>query len=434
MKMKKILLLIVLPFTFLSVLSAQITQEQADEIVLERISQRMIPPYTIYAKKNLQDGIGIVTSANETLDLDYWCWIYFYYSNANNAVGHYLIVNGNNGNVLEINAKSDGAPRDLDTWRVVNAGFELGQLEKILDGYAAYTFDFDSKGNAWIATQKGLVCYNYNTNETTVYNSENSAFSGSVYDIAVDKNDNVWIASLGVWKFDGTEFTFYDSKNTPMPEDIVWSIAVDSQNNIWMASCRFQMGGLVKYDGTAWTVYTPDNSPLPGNFIHDITIDKLDNVWLALSDSTNRVYLAKISNDQWTAYNENDFGFMPRAYIHRIQFDSKNRLWGTFNFGYLSTIFLPPPHLFIFDGNNTTQLSVGNIIRSFRYAQMFIDRNDYVWCFNLFSVSGVWINERWIQFDRSEFDGNDMQMIKEDPNGKIWFGTENGIYIRGNTE
>ena len=301
---------------------------------------------------------------------------------------------------------------------------ELGTLQKILD-YGVTALAFDSKGDAWIGTDQGLI--RYNENETVVYNSENSALPKNllILDIAVDKNDNVWIGSDGVWKYDGTEFILYNSQNTAMPEDIVWSIAVDSKNNVWMASYRFLQGGLVKYDGTNWTTYTPENSSLPTNSIKGIAIDKSDNVWLALSDYVYDAYLVKISNDEWTVYDENDLGFEP-CYFGGIQFDSRDRLWGVIDYSLSSPRQSPPPHFFIFDGNNTTLLSCGNNYYSM-LPKITIDSNDYVWCFGLASTCGVWINEQWTQFDRSKFGGESVWVIKEDHKGRIWFGGK-GVY------
>ena len=320
--------------------------------------------------------------------------------------------------------------------------FEFGSFQKILDGHGVRAIAFDSKENAWLAAfqleiqeeTSRLVYYiiRYNEKETVIYNSENSVLPQdfSVWDIAVDKNDDVWIgASDGVWKYDGNEFTRYNSQNTAMPEDIVWSIAVDSKNNIWMASCRFRQGGLVKYDGIQWTAYTPDNSSMPTNSVKGIAIDKSDNVWLALSDYVNQAYLVRISNDKWNVFDENDLGFKP-YYFGGIQCDSKNRLWGEIDYSLSSTWVSPSPHFFIFDGKNTTQLSCGDNIRiSSSRAGITIDNNDYVWS----SVGGVWIGERWKQFDfdfNGEYAGVGVWAIKEDVKHRIWFGTEDGIYIQ----
>ena len=120
--MKKICILIALPFMCFMALSAQITQEQADEIVLEHLSQVSVP-YSLFAKEDVQKNMIITTSAGEILELDYSCWVYNVRSGYT-AFGNYLIVNESNGNLLEIKPKSESVPDDLEKWRIVDIGCE----------------------------------------------------------------------------------------------------------------------------------------------------------------------------------------------------------------------------------------------------------------------------------------------------------------------
>ena len=305
---------------------------------------------------------------------------------------------------------------------------DKSSLPKILDGYGVNKIAFDSKGNAWIIAWKlktnsetKYYIIRYNAQETVIYHSENSILPEDfwIMDIAVDKNDNVWIGgSGGLLKYNGKEFTFYNTQNTAMPEDIAWSIAVDSKNNIWMASCRVRQGGLVKYDGTEWTVYTPDNSDLPVNMIHSIAVDQSDNVWLALGEYVTQGSLVKISDDHWNVYTEKELGFQP-YWWGRIQSDSKNRLWGSIS--YLFSSYSGPhfPHFIIFDGKETTLLSYDDL------PKISMDNTDYVWYFG-----GLWIGNQWTKLDPSEFGGLSVRVVKEAPDGRIWFGAEDGIYIR----
>ena len=113
--MKKIFLLIAAPFALFTALLAQVTQEEADSIVLNRMSQET-QSHIIYAKEGIQTGITITTAAEEELELDYPCWVYFI--NYTDVV-RYLIVNGSNGNLLEVNPKNGAEPNDLAEWRIV---------------------------------------------------------------------------------------------------------------------------------------------------------------------------------------------------------------------------------------------------------------------------------------------------------------------------
>ena len=115
--MKKKLLLVAVPFVFLSALSAQVTQAQADEIVMERMSQET-QVHTIFSKDGVQTEMTITIANGEVFDLDYSCFVYYirYGEETNNK---FLIVNANNGNLLEIRTQSNAEPENLAEWREI---------------------------------------------------------------------------------------------------------------------------------------------------------------------------------------------------------------------------------------------------------------------------------------------------------------------------
>ncbi|MCL2132087.1 MAG: protease complex subunit PrcB family protein [Lentimicrobiaceae bacterium] len=106
-------------------LSAQVTQSEADSIVLERLSTDS-RPHTVYAKDNLQaDTADISTFMGEMLELDYPCWIYYvrYDEQADTipAKRRYFVVKESRGSMLMVNTHNNVSPPDLETWRKVPA-------------------------------------------------------------------------------------------------------------------------------------------------------------------------------------------------------------------------------------------------------------------------------------------------------------------------
>lgn len=311
--------------------------------------------------------------------------------------------------------KSDEIPSEI-----INTGFNT----KILDGYFVNSIAFDNLGNAWIGTFKqGLI--KYNSEGKTIYNSANSVISDNsvINDLAIDSRNNVWIACEALIKFDGKNFTTFNSSNSPVPEDFIKSVAIDSQDNIWFSSSRFRLGGLVKYDGTNFTVFTPDNSDLPANLITGITVDKNDKVWIALNEIVNNSYLVKISNNKWTTYNSSDLGFTP-YYFGNIQTDSKNRLVGAIDYSLSSTLYNNGPQVFIFDGADSETLTCDNNL-NIRF--LTIDKNNNIWC-GTSDGYAVYNGKKWT-IDNSSFKAESVFAIEQSPDNKIWIGTGNGIYI-----
>jgi len=320
--------------------------------------------------------------------------------------------------------------RDIEEIELITENLILGSLQKILDGYFVTAIAFDSKGNAWIGTfGQGVI--RYNTKETIFYDDDNSGVPKGlvIWDIAVDKNDNVWIACDGLLKYDGKEFTLYNSRNTAMPEDVVSSIVVDSQNNVWFTSCRFRQGGLVKYDGSKWKVYTPNNSALPDNLINAIAVDQSDNVWLTVNEN-----LVTFSGDKWKIFDKNDLGFTNSIFAG-IQFNSKNQLLGINDHSFNNLYLQPPAEFYIFDGKKTTlKTFINNVTSIPGQTKITIDHNDNVWCFGAAADCGVLIGNRWKKIDFLKHVGSRVSVytIEENDNYQIWIGTSDGIYILNN--
>ncbi|MCL1943077.1 MAG: hypothetical protein FWF54_05960, partial [Candidatus Azobacteroides sp.] len=168
----KIILLIIAPFAFLSALSAQITRNEADEIVSERMS-REVQPYTVYAGENVQtEGVTVTTSGGETLELDYPCRVY-YIRYTDTASGRYLIVKESDGNLLEINAKDDAWPSDLAEWKILNKN-DYKQTTGYIVGYETCGLTIENgTGHA-----KGYIVISEDMKDTlTVYNLPQDIYS-----------------------------------------------------------------------------------------------------------------------------------------------------------------------------------------------------------------------------------------------------------------
>ena len=123
--MKKITILILLFAACALSLSAQVTQLQADTIVLDRMSSDQ-RAYTLYAKQGLQEeGYTITTSQGEVFELDYPCWVY-YVTYTNEIATKYLVVKESNGSLLEVNVRNDEGPEDLSEWETL---FTVPQID-----------------------------------------------------------------------------------------------------------------------------------------------------------------------------------------------------------------------------------------------------------------------------------------------------------------
>jgi len=89
----------------------------------------------------------------------------------------------------------------------------------------------------------------------------------------------------GIAKYDGSGWTKYTIRNSPLPSGSILDMNIDSQQNIWISTSS----GLVKINNSDWTIFNTANSSLPFNSIWQFAIDSLDNIWF--SDSHFGLYM-----------------------------------------------------------------------------------------------------------------------------------------------
>ncbi len=142
---------------------------------------------------------------------------------------------------------------------------------------------FDNNQTLWIGDPEGLYFYD-GINLTYIPVNPLGQY---VSDIKIDSTGDIWFA-LGeagwgyLTKYDGVSFTTF-------PDVPAISIEIDSASNIWVGTLDllFSTGAeLNKFDGTNWTTYNSSNSPLPATYeITDLEFDKFGNLWIGTFDS-----------------------------------------------------------------------------------------------------------------------------------------------------
>jgi len=131
MKTKNLLSILAL-FAWTASFSAQITREQADEIVINYVKNEValnegvpLNSFLLFVNANTpsEDGFAITTSSGEKVKAKYACWVYYLPYAAEWAVvaptmRRYLLVKEDNGSLLEI-IVNDLSP-NLDLWTAVD--------------------------------------------------------------------------------------------------------------------------------------------------------------------------------------------------------------------------------------------------------------------------------------------------------------------------
>ena len=194
----------------------------------------------------------------------------------------------------------------------------------------------DSSGNVWIATEnKGAVIYDGDS----LRDLKSLGYKlpmNYILSMAVDKTGNFCIGGfhgLGIYEYNGSTFINYiDPDNNPSSA-IVADIGIDRYNNKWI--CTSTMGwsfgnaiGVGKFDGSNWQFFNPGNSGIASNDVEAVAVEDNGLIWFG---TTNGVSI--FDGENWQTYNSDNSGLI-RNYITSITIDKKGRKWfGTYGKG-----------------------------------------------------------------------------------------------------
>ncbi|MDR2407226.1 MAG: hypothetical protein LBE13_03825, partial [Bacteroidales bacterium] len=143
-----------------------------------------------------------------------------------------------------------------------------------LKSYQINDLAIDKDDNLWGATghvssvgiEADGCLFKYDGTNWQIYTVENSELPGIlVTKLTFDSKNNLWIhcrdedgiigreLGYGLTKFDGAAWTTYNIDNSDIPSNSIMDIAIDKDDNLWLAT--FGRVGITKYDGTNWQSY-----------------------------------------------------------------------------------------------------------------------------------------------------------------------------------
>lgn len=172
----------------------------------------------------------------------------------------------------------------------------------------------------WVATNSGLLKLNTETEETVVYNRDNSGLPDNhLRSIAKDREGNLWVTTQfnGIAKFDDGNCSVYSSSNSGLPTDqYCTSIAIDNENNKWIGSLLF----LNKFDGEDWRSWTTPLSAVAAYWvIYDLKFDRNGVLWMGGS----------APEWKFAQFTGTEIQVFPKisASVYAIEFDGNNNRW-----------------------------------------------------------------------------------------------------------
>ncbi|PLX05469.1 MAG: hypothetical protein C0594_07210, partial [Marinilabiliales bacterium] len=149
------------------------------------------------------------------------------------------------------------------------------------------------KGELLIQSNKALYAYQDNSLIKTEINLPDTV---SIKDIAIDKSNNIWLASnLGLIKISNKDYEIYNISDGLIDNELE-SICIDSMGIVWYGS---EGRGIGSYDGEKIISYKQENG-FSNTSVLDLAIDHEGNLWVG-----GRTGLTTLKhNDPFIHYNK----------------------------------------------------------------------------------------------------------------------------------
>lgn len=148
-----------------------------------------------------------------------------------------------------------------------------------------------------------------------------------------------------------------------------------------------------------------------------------DQVWLLAQSSVGNLHLAKILEEDWTLFDSESLGFSPYS-ISNLDENSQGELIGGIDCSLSSTIAPSRPPLFTFNESEDRQIMFD---RPLSVIRIFVDRSDRVWCAGSGGYA-LYQNNNWT-YDEETFKEISVFAIAQAPDGAVWVGTGDGVYL-----
>jgi ligand-binding sensor domain-containing protein/serine phosphatase RsbU (regulator of sigma subunit) len=269
----------------------------------------------------------------------------------------------------------------------------------------------DKEGNMWFGSFGGGVS-KYRNDLFVNINEQQGLANNTVMSFLKDRKNNMWIGTWGggvskldfsAWQNHDTVITKNFAQKEGLPFNNIWSMCEDKSGNIWFGTSS---SGLSVYNGKTFTNYYLKDG-IHGLRIPSIVCDRKGNVWIANENGVD-----KFDGTNFTFYGEQQ-GFSSQG-VNAIYEDKLGVLW-----------FGSPDKIIKYDGKLFT-----SILRKEgfpRLRNIIKDKFGYMW-FSTDAGACVYTGQRFnVITENDGLSSNTVYYVKEDNDGNIWMGTNNGI-------
>jgi ligand-binding sensor domain-containing protein/signal transduction histidine kinase len=252
----------------------------------------------------------------------------------------------------------------------------------------------------------------------TVWRTSDGLPDNFVQALLQTRDGYLWLGTAeGLVRFDGTQFTVFDTQNTPaLHHNSVVSLLEQRNGVLWVGTSG---GGVALYEKGRFVASYDNSNGLPNNYVRSLFEDRDGAIWITAHGGG----LVRYSNGQFASYTRKDG--LPSDSLRTVYQGKDGTLWiGTDEDGICA---MRERRFACFDKSSGLR---SNQIRAFHQ-----DRLGRLWIGTRAGGLHLFDGRRFVPFQGEPgLPNNAVRAIAEDSDGNLWIGTEGGgaFRLRGN--
>ncbi len=280
-------------------------------------------------------------------------------------------------------------------------GMDSNRIKELLE---------DSKGNLWIATSAGLLCYRNGSFKN--YTTGNGLSNNFVVCLCEDRQGRIWVGTTaGLSRFENGVFTPY-TQQQGLTQNYISALVEDNEGNLLIGTSG---GGLYRRDCNDGKITPCTIEGCPGNMdIRTLYKDRQGRTWIGTAGKG----LAVNEGEKFKLYTQKD-GLSGND-VRAIFQDSNGTLWIGTNGQGLNTFKNG-----VFSYSDTEQSFFSSPIRA-----ILEDREGSLWIGTRDGLSQLKDGKFIIYNRRSGLPVDSVRTVFQDHIGNIWIGTINGGLVQ----
>lgn len=201
--------------------------------------------------------------------------------------------------------------------------------------YSITTIRCDENGLPWIGAEfTGTLRMTAEGKWTLLPQVSTDEFERGTHEILFADNGVVWTSAINILtRYQGSASESFTTNGS------ITSLGEDIEGNLWVGTadyfhCHYE--GLVRYDGANWTIYNSSSTGSVPMLFNPITGDKDGTLWMGGYEGIDNMYtnLVEFDGNHWHVYRP-PFSNKP-FYIREIAIDEAGTKWLATNNGLIS--------------------------------------------------------------------------------------------------